>query len=67
MDIDKVLLQLREELSNIDTAILSLERLQNSRRRGRPPAWLREGKLPPKKVIRKRLLKKNNGSVDRDR
>jgi hypothetical protein len=40
MDLEKVLTQLREELANLDAAILSLERLQEvsgSRRRGRQP------------------------------
>jgi hypothetical protein len=38
MDLSKVLAQLREELENLDAAILSLERLQqDSPRRGRPP------------------------------
>ena len=38
MDLSKVLGQLREELENLDAAILSLERLQQEgpRRRGRP-------------------------------
>lgn len=41
MDLEKVLAQLRAELENIDTAILSLERLQRRGvRRGRPPSWL---------------------------
>ena len=41
MDLSKVLAQLREELANIDAAILSLERLQTEgRRRGRPPKAL---------------------------
>jgi hypothetical protein len=43
MDLAKVLRQLHEELENLDAAILSLERLQESgRRRGRPPALLAE-------------------------
>ena len=38
MDLTKILAQLREELANLDAAILSLERLrQEGRRRGRPP------------------------------
>jgi hypothetical protein len=42
MDLAKVVAQLREELANLDAAILSLERLQHEsggggRRRGRPP------------------------------
>ena len=41
MDLTKVLAQLREELANLDAAILSLERLQHEgRRRGRPPKAL---------------------------
>ena len=43
MDLTKVLAQLREELANLDAAILSLERLQTEgRRRGRPPKALAE-------------------------
>jgi hypothetical protein len=43
MDLVKVLAQLRDELANLDAAILSLERLQHegaSRSRGRPPKSL---------------------------
>ena len=41
MDLDKVLAALREELANLDAAILSLERLQQpGPRRGRPPKAL---------------------------
>lgn len=42
MDISKVLAELREERSQIEEAIIILERLARSRgkRRGRPPAWL---------------------------
>jgi hypothetical protein len=41
MDLTKVLAQLREELENLDAAILSLEHLQQEgRRRGRPPKAL---------------------------
>ena len=41
MDLEKVLEQLREELQNLEMAINSLERLQQTgQRRGRPPAWL---------------------------
>jgi hypothetical protein len=43
MDLSKVLAQLREELENLDAAIISLERLQHEgRRRGRPPKALSE-------------------------
>jgi len=41
MDLSKVLAQLREELNNLDAAILSLERLKHEERRpGRPPKAL---------------------------
>ena len=43
MDLSKVLAELRQELENLDAAILSLERLQQEgRRRGRPPKALSE-------------------------
>jgi hypothetical protein len=44
MDLAKVLVELRAELSNLDAAILSLERLKQEglRRRGRPPKILAE-------------------------
>jgi hypothetical protein len=43
MDLAKVLNELRDELANLDAAIMSLERLQQeggARRRGRPPKVL---------------------------
>jgi hypothetical protein len=42
MDLPKVLAQLREELANLDAAILTLQRLQQQgeTHRGRPPEWL---------------------------
>ena len=44
MDLAKVLQQLRQDLANIDTAIASLERLeQPGRKRGRPPGSLSAG------------------------
>lgn len=43
MDLSKVLSQLREELANLDAAILSLERLKtDAPRRGRPPKAMAE-------------------------
>jgi hypothetical protein len=44
MDVSKILTELREERSQIEEAILSLERLARGRvrRRGRPPAWMSE-------------------------
>ena len=48
MDVSKILVELRQERTQIEEAILSLERLARGRgrRRGRPPAWLAE---PPRK------------------
>ena len=47
MDLSKVLAELRQELENLDAAILSLERLQQEgRRRGRPPKALSESRIP---------------------
>ena len=42
MDVNKILVELRQERIQIEEAIISLERLSRSRgrRRGRPPAWL---------------------------
>jgi hypothetical protein len=41
MDLAKVLAHLRSELENLNTAILTLERLQQEgKRRGRPPKAL---------------------------
>jgi hypothetical protein len=42
MDVNKILVELRQERIQIEEAIISLERLARSRgrRRGRPPAWL---------------------------
>ena len=43
MDVDKMLAELRLEREQIEEAILTLERLARGRgrRRGRPPAWLK--------------------------
>jgi len=44
LDVDKMLADLRLEREQIEEAILTLERLARGRgrRRGRPPAWLKE-------------------------
>jgi hypothetical protein len=44
MDVNKMLAELRLERQQIEEAIISLERLARGRgkRRGRPPAWLKE-------------------------
>jgi hypothetical protein len=61
MDIEKVLVQLREELENIDTAILSLERLHRTgTRRGRPPAWLAQAKSAVKSSRKNSSNKKDD-------
>jgi hypothetical protein len=44
VDVDKMLAELRMEREQIEEAILTLERLARGRgrRRGRPPAWLKD-------------------------
>jgi hypothetical protein len=44
MDVTKILAELRQERTQLEEAIVSLERLARGRgrRRGRPPAWLAE-------------------------
>jgi hypothetical protein len=44
LDVDKMLAELRLEREQIEEAIVTLERLARGRgrRRGRPPAWLKE-------------------------
>lgn len=44
MDVAKILAELRQERTQIEEAIVSLERLARGRgkRRGRPPGWLAE-------------------------
>jgi hypothetical protein len=44
MDVNKILTDLRQEREQIEDAIISLERLARGRgkRRGRPPAWMKE-------------------------
>ena len=44
MDVQKILIELRQEREQIEQAILSLERLArgHGKRRGRPPKWLKE-------------------------
>jgi hypothetical protein len=46
MDVTKILDELRQERSQLEEAILSLERLASGRgrRRGRPPLWMAEAK-----------------------
>jgi len=44
MDVNKILVELRHEREQIEDAIISLERLARGRgkRRGRPPAWMKD-------------------------
>lgn len=44
MDLQKMIAELQAERDRLDEAIQALERLSSSqtRRRGRPPAWLKE-------------------------
>lgn len=44
MDVNKILVELRQEREQIEEAIISLERLARGRgkRRGRPPSWMKE-------------------------
>ena len=51
MDVAKILAELREERTQIEEAIVSLERLARGRgkRRGRPPGWLAEAAEAPKR------------------
>jgi len=47
MDLPKILRLMHEELANLNTTILALERMQaasSGKRRGRPPKWLTEAK-----------------------
>jgi hypothetical protein len=46
MDVNKMLIELRQERQQIEEAITTLERLARGRgkRRGRPPAWMSEMK-----------------------
>lgn len=47
MDVNKILSDLRQELEQIEDAIISLERLAMGRgkRRGRPPSWMKEAEV----------------------
>jgi hypothetical protein len=58
MDLPKILGLLREELSNLNEAIVTLERMQMTlpRRRGRPPRWLTEAKRPAKSKAKKEVI-----------
>ena len=57
MDVNKILVELRQEREQIEDAIISLERLARGRgkRRGRPPAWMKDAeerrktRVPPRK------------------
>ena len=44
MDVSKILAELRQEREQLEDAILALERIgqRSGKRRGRPPAWMKE-------------------------
>ncbi len=44
MDVNKILTELRHEREQLEDAIFALERLARGRgkRRGRPPAWMKD-------------------------
>jgi hypothetical protein len=48
LDINKILVEIREERKQIEAAIVSLQRLAagEGKRRGRPPAWMKDLKKP---------------------
>jgi len=57
MDLVKVLQQLHEELENLDAAIHSLERLQQTtRRRGRREDWLAEIRKPAHSARKRKIV-----------
>jgi hypothetical protein len=70
MDIPKMLAHLRNELGEIERAIIVLERLATGQRKrpGRPPKWMSQGKDEPpslKDAPRKRqsdAVKRNSGA-----
>jgi hypothetical protein len=51
MDISKMLEELRQEREHLEEAILTLERLAvgRGRRRGRPPAWMKQAGGPKRR------------------
>lgn len=61
MDVDKMLTELRMEREQIEEAILTLERLARGRgrRRGRPPAWLKDAQT----AIAEEVAKGEGGAV----
>jgi hypothetical protein len=57
VDVNKILQQLREERSQLEEAIMAIERLamyRQGRRRGRPPKWLAEQKAEAQKPAKRR-------------
>lgn len=66
MDVSKILADLKQERSQIEEAILSLERLAAGRgaRRGRPPAWMSEAKKRGRPVGSKNKTKQDIADQD---
>lgn len=56
MDIHKILTELRAERERVEEAILALERLaaRGGKRRGRPPAWLKQAQETPRQQGQRR-------------
>jgi hypothetical protein len=55
VDIDKIIEELRQERTNIEEAILTMERLALGRgkRRGRPPSWMAQTSLAEPDIKRR--------------
>ena len=51
MDVLKMIAELQQERAQIEEAIIAIERLASGRgkRRGRPPAWMKEASTPKRR------------------
>jgi len=56
MDIVKIIAELRSQRAAIEEALIALERLAqaNGKRRGRPPAWLKEARAADAKPTKEK-------------
>ena len=66
IDVAKILEELKQEKEQLEQAIVTLERLAEGRgpRRGRPPSWLAEGTIAPKRRGRPPGSKNKVGAAD---
>jgi hypothetical protein len=66
MEISKMIAELRQEREQIDQVISSLERLAigGAKRRGRPPAWMKEAVAGPAKRRGRPKGSKNKPKAD---